>query len=1510
MEKLSLNFLLKKVGVFLMLFIALLFLVSILSTSSNAYLNVYKDVKEEIDAKGYADVIIVLENDEVMINDASYDMANDGSKDDSVLVSGVTENMSGKISGKISGIGKVKNNVKDDLHVQDLSDVRGFAKRKHLESLNGYSGILDSRGLEELESKGIDATIYYNTVFYVVDDYTLDDVESSIDSSTESSLLSTPLNISTAAVNANYSWNIMNITGRGVKLAIIDTGIDYTHPDLGGCFGYGINSSCKVFDGYDFNNDDTDPIDDMGHGTHVAGIASAEGNITGVAPDAIIYALKACDAAGSCTADNLINAMDWAKNASIDIVSLSLGVWVGDVSEGNSGQMVLSQEVEILNDAGIVVVVSAGNSGPGVSSILAPADAKSAITVGAVDDNGTVNILDDLVWYESGRGPSLIGRLDPELVAPGYGILSTKMDGGYEERIGTSMAAPFVSGAAALLLEQYPSLTPLQVRTILMQSTNNIRGNVFDKGTGELDVMNALIGRVYAVVNHTDTYNVNVADDRWEFVTLPSTTTYANLTIFNDNAYTVSFSVIVEDIISMENNFSINTSQLKISVNTSDIIINASSNYTFQANFSLTDFDSVYASTYAGIIFFNGTADNGTVNVSKSIRIPIVITVPITGNSHIQRTMDTLSHGDGYIILDFPHDDVYQYCHYTPNARNLSVKINWSNVSNDLDLYLYNSTGYIDTLSGNSGTESESVNTSGIDLFRWFRIDGYTLASVPFTFDINLTVGNTPPTLENITDIRGMNNGTLSDPVLLSYRPENITLNISYYDYDLDMVNISVNDSGFILVGNSFNSSSGRGSASFEKTSNYTAPRESTILVTLTDYYGGTISQEVTILVYSSIRIRSQVPSDSQSYLRQNNSMYFMVDAYDIDNKTLYYYWDVNGTLNYTSDISQNFSFDSNGTINDLYTVGLLISSNDTDNDTNETVSWTIYIDASSPSISIDSPTNFTYNTSRIDINYTLSDSLSGVGNCWYVLNSTDAGEGNESNESNESTYSPYTALSSCTNTSIYLPSNQYMLYIYANDSVDNIGYSNITFSVNDTAVPIISNATPSGTLAYTTSVSLSINTDENATCKYDSSDIDFSSMAYTFNNSINNVTYLTSHTASYSVSAEVYILYVRCADLSNNTNNVSANISFTVDSRPRSGGGDTDDEDADDGDTGDGSGSSSYIYYTPEGDESVSGVISEYGVGENGVTLDNDDIAVDGISFDMNSSGTNARFTVTEISNTAYNYTGDVYAYLLVKSENFNSDDLKSAKIFFNVRSDWLILNNISHRDIVLLRYDDILGNWTTLLTEFLNESDNYTYYVAHTPAFGLFAISHNHSNIEDSIGTPPINISRTNKDNQSKVPSVISTQENSGSGNGVSSTSNGVLMKGLIAVKSIPFEVIVLLLFGIAISIISAAIIFYKQSIEEYRDDIVKGTDEELRKLKNVLLEDVISKDAIKDTLHKDLSSKDNIHKDAITKETTQKDAIRKEIISKDINKKKITRIFIKSKRVKTQSKIKKNS
>jgi hypothetical protein len=172
------------------------------------------------------------------------------------------------------------------------------------------------------------------------------------------------LDDSVPLIGADQVWSLLDpygqpVTGQGMRVAVIDTGIDYTHPDLGGCFG----PSCKVVGGYDFVNDDSDPMDDRGHGTHCAGIIAANGMVKGVAPDASLCAYKVLDEEGYGWSSDVIAGVERATDPdgdpgtddAVDVMSISLG------GSGNpDGPKALAVDAAV--DQGVVVAVAVGNT--------------------------------------------------------------------------------------------------------------------------------------------------------------------------------------------------------------------------------------------------------------------------------------------------------------------------------------------------------------------------------------------------------------------------------------------------------------------------------------------------------------------------------------------------------------------------------------------------------------------------------------------------------------------------------------------------------------------------------------------------------------------------------------------------------------------------------------------------------------------------------------------------------------------------------------------------------------------------------------------------------------------------------------------------------------------------------------------------------------------------------------------------------------------------------------------
>ncbi|MGC4866216.1 S8 family peptidase [Micromonospora sp. DT53] len=274
-------------------------------------------------------------------------------------------------------------------------------------------------------------------------------------------------------------------TGKGVRVAVLDTGADFTHPDLVG----------RVAERADFTVEGGDAVDHNGHGTHVASTiagtgAAAHGQRRGVAPDAKLVIGKVLDDHGYGDDSGIIAAMEWAATRA-DVINMSLGG-----SDPDDGTDPLSLAVDGLSKStGTLFVIAAGNSGAAISS---PGSAASALTVGAVDRN------DKLADFSS-RGPLVTSNAaKPEVVAPGVDIVAARaagtnlqapIDRYYEAISGTSMASPHVAGAAALLAQRHPDWTGERLKAALVGAADPLAGiDPYAVGAGRLNAARALGG--------------------------------------------------------------------------------------------------------------------------------------------------------------------------------------------------------------------------------------------------------------------------------------------------------------------------------------------------------------------------------------------------------------------------------------------------------------------------------------------------------------------------------------------------------------------------------------------------------------------------------------------------------------------------------------------------------------------------------------------------------------------------------------------------------------------------------------------------------------------------------------------------------------------------------------------------------------------------------------------------------------------------------------------------------
>ncbi|WDV45849.1 S8 family peptidase [Clostridiaceae bacterium M8S5] len=395
---------------------------------------------------------------------------------------------------------KIKSKTKDELPViirfkdNDLNSVSNMilnmsGKIKHnLPIVNSIACSMSSKTIEKLSKNPNIEYIYYDAKVFAL------------------------MDIANYSIHSKYAHDL-GYTGEGITVAVVDTGVS-PHADL-------IKPKNRIVGFKDFVNKRTKPYDDNGHGTHVAGIIagngySSKGRYSGIAPKANILAIKALDENGSGTTSDILNSVQYivdTKNVyNTKVLNLSLGTPTNNSYKKDPLSLAAAEAVR----AGLTVVVAAGNSGPSKKTILSPANTPSVISVGAVDDNKTKEVGDDFIASFSSRGPTVDGYNKPDVVAPGVDIssLSNSNNSSYVSLSGTSMAAPVVAGACALIYQKEGHLSPQKIKSMLKYSCVSLNDNRDNQGAGLINLKklfakdSSSIPDVYAYPKRDDVYFV------------------------------------------------------------------------------------------------------------------------------------------------------------------------------------------------------------------------------------------------------------------------------------------------------------------------------------------------------------------------------------------------------------------------------------------------------------------------------------------------------------------------------------------------------------------------------------------------------------------------------------------------------------------------------------------------------------------------------------------------------------------------------------------------------------------------------------------------------------------------------------------------------------------------------------------------------------------------------------------------------------------------------------------
>jgi len=327
------------------------------------------------------------------------------------------------------------------------------------------------------------------------------------------------------AINAPSAWTVTK--GAGITVALMDSGIAQ-HPDL---------PNGKVLTRVDFVGDGSTLLDAAGHGTHLAGLIAANGQLQGVAPDARLVSVRVLGANGSGSLSSIVKGFDWvlwnAKKYSIKVLNLSWGAPQATTYH----QDLLAALAESAWFSGITVVSSAGNTGLTTGAVTMPGADPFVVTAGSFDDQGTTSTYDDRPSDFSSGGQTLDSFAKPDVLAPGRYVVSLRATGVtypggvvsplYVRMTGTSASAAFVSGVAALVRAAHPEYTPTMVKGALVSSGRRIANTstrVVDasRALTSMTAVNALLAPSQLLENFLSSSHLVAAGTTWEGATWES----------------------------------------------------------------------------------------------------------------------------------------------------------------------------------------------------------------------------------------------------------------------------------------------------------------------------------------------------------------------------------------------------------------------------------------------------------------------------------------------------------------------------------------------------------------------------------------------------------------------------------------------------------------------------------------------------------------------------------------------------------------------------------------------------------------------------------------------------------------------------------------------------------------------------------------------------------------------------------------------------------------------------
>ncbi|MFH0868181.1 MAG: S8 family serine peptidase [Candidatus Woesearchaeota archaeon] len=774
----------KSVVVAMLLFFLLVYIAFSENDDDN---KVDKEVEDKLKQQDEVSVIVVLEDDYDVLNDVSaFESKREGSLEKKkVMIAEQQEKVLSKLNYEE---GSLKKGVigKKSLKIEALEinndEKIDFKLKSKFTSVNGFSGEVTKEGLEKLKNDPNVIAIDFDRPIHAF------------------------LDTSKNHVNATSTWRLIynntNLTGKGETICIIDTGVDYNHLNLGNGWGNKVISGYRSLsnggDQQECNSNPSACLDEYGHGTHVAGIVASNHSIyTGIAPDANIIAVKVLDSSGGGYTSDLIRGITWCTNNAsvfnITVISMSLGDGNNFTNHCNTEASVSSALVTAIDNAfgqNISVIAAAGNE-YNFTGMSSPACIANVTSVGAVNDN------DIIASFSSRNG-------NTSLFAPGVDIISLKSGGGTIEFGGTSMAAPMVAGAFALIHQYFKSTENKVVMPNETQRYLNDTGKqITDSGGSGLTFSRI---NIFAAIESLDTLSPIIT------ITNPENNSIKTNLSFIVNI--TSDEVLANATLEVNNtNFTMAGSGTKWSLNVS----------------SLVDRTYIYK-IYGNDTFGNVGMSERTINI-VDVTIPIVLNVNISSTDVLNRTNGSITGTWEYFD---PNDDAaanetkwYNNSLEVLELRNsisvspqnttkdqnwiFSVRVsdgtNWSDWANSTNLTINNAAPEINITISNviiNETQKVNITTNASDIDNdalRFTINDtrFSLDGIYFIWNTNLTDSGNYPVNITVNDTEGIDSKIIT-VIVSDARDLDNDGNPDFNDTDDD--NDGISDENDFLSGN------------------------------------------------------------------------------------------------------------------------------------------------------------------------------------------------------------------------------------------------------------------------------------------------------------------------------------------------------------------------------------------------------------------------------------------------------------------------------------------------------------------------------------------------------------------------------------------------------------------------------------------------------------------------------------------------------------------------------------